>query len=283
MASVRNAVLRALAAVAALTIPVAATVINVPRDQPTVQAGIQAAAAGDTVLVAPGTYFENLDFLGKAITVTSQGGEAVTILDGGSKAPVVTFKSGETRSAVLSHFTIRHGGPNEETYFTFGMGGVNVVNSQPSILNNIITQNNCWGIVTGAAAPLIQNNEISKTLSPDYGCGFGSGAAIYVGGDLQPYTAGSAGVRTPAQILGNVIEDNTRSGLADAGGNGGAGVAVWGGSPLIANNIIRNNASPGGSGGAINVQYGAGVIIQTSSTATPLAAAAARSPSSREG
>jgi len=45
--------------------------INVPGDQATIQGAINAANNGDTVLVAPGTYFENVNFNGKAITVTS--------------------------------------------------------------------------------------------------------------------------------------------------------------------------------------------------------------------
>lgn len=66
-----------------LAVPAAAqSVIRVPADAPTVQAGIQAALDGDTVLVAPGTYYEVIDLLGKAITVASEGGAAVTILDG---------------------------------------------------------------------------------------------------------------------------------------------------------------------------------------------------------
>ena len=46
-------------------------VINVPGDFPTIQAGIDAANNDDTVEVSPGTYFENIDFKGKLITVMS--------------------------------------------------------------------------------------------------------------------------------------------------------------------------------------------------------------------
>lgn len=48
-----------------------ADTINVPADQPTIQTGINAAADGDTVLVTDGTYIENINYLGKAITVAS--------------------------------------------------------------------------------------------------------------------------------------------------------------------------------------------------------------------
>ena len=77
---------RHIAAVAVLlaAAPVAnAVIINVPGDEPTIQAGIDAAVDGDEVVVAPGTYFEAIDFLNKAITVRSSGGAAVTTIDGG--------------------------------------------------------------------------------------------------------------------------------------------------------------------------------------------------------
>jgi len=62
-----------------------ADTLNVPVDQPTIQAGINAAVNGDTVLVAPGTYVENIDFVGKAITLRSKFGPDVTVIDGGGE------------------------------------------------------------------------------------------------------------------------------------------------------------------------------------------------------
>lgn len=48
-----------------------ATIINVPAEQPTIQAGIDIAVESDTVLVQPGTYAENINYNGKAVIIGS--------------------------------------------------------------------------------------------------------------------------------------------------------------------------------------------------------------------
>jgi len=72
--------------------------IYVPASQPTIQAAINAAVNGDTVLVAPGIYPENIDFNGKAIMVTSSDGSASTIIDGGQNGVVVSFTHADFQS-----------------------------------------------------------------------------------------------------------------------------------------------------------------------------------------
>ena len=47
-----------------------------------IQTAINAGVDTDEVVVAPGIYFERIDFLGKAITVRSSDGPAVTSIDG---------------------------------------------------------------------------------------------------------------------------------------------------------------------------------------------------------
>ncbi|MEM7165760.1 MAG: right-handed parallel beta-helix repeat-containing protein [Planctomycetota bacterium] len=98
----------------------AQVVRSVPGDHATIQAGIVAAQNGDIVEVAPGTYVENLDFLGKTIVVRSSGGPNVTTIDG-SSAPVgatqraaIQVRSGEGSGTALQGFTITGGNGNSE-------------------------------------------------------------------------------------------------------------------------------------------------------------------------
>ena len=97
-----------------------AKVIQVPGDVTTIQAGINAAANGDTVEVSPGTYIENINFNGKLITVTSRGGPTVTIIDGSAKDSVVSFKSSESALTELAGFTLKNGSAGSDNFLQGG-------------------------------------------------------------------------------------------------------------------------------------------------------------------
>jgi hypothetical protein len=155
----------------------AQTTIRVPADQPTIQAGINAAISGDTVVVAPGTYVERINFGGKAITVASASGAAVTIIDGNRGGTVVTFNTREGRAAVLRGFTVTNGGG-------FPGGGIAVSNASPTIEGNVITGNTgCDGVGINVdfGSPRIVKNEISWNVRNGCSGGVG-GAGIKVGG-----------------------------------------------------------------------------------------------------
>lgn len=77
--------------------------INVPADQVTIQGGINAAVAGDTVLVAPGTYTEQVT-INKSITLKSSAGPASTIID--PPAAEYYLVSIEADNVILDGFTI---------------------------------------------------------------------------------------------------------------------------------------------------------------------------------
>ncbi|MDP8241095.1 MAG: Ig-like domain-containing protein [Candidatus Hatepunaea meridiana] len=93
-----------------------ARIRNVPNDYETIQEAINAAAEGDTVLVQPETYVENINFLGKNIVVaslylTTKDDNFITrtIIDGDGTDKTVSFRNGEGAEAVLCGFTIRNG------------------------------------------------------------------------------------------------------------------------------------------------------------------------------
>ena len=80
----------------------------------TVQKGMNAAADGDTVIVAEGIYIENILFNAKNIILRSTdpldpGVVANTIIDGNGAGSVVTFEGAEDETCALSGFTIQNG------------------------------------------------------------------------------------------------------------------------------------------------------------------------------
>ena len=218
-----------------------ATIINVPADQPTIQDGINVAVDSDTVLVQPDTYFENIDYNGKNITVaslflTTQDTTYIsqTIIDGNQDDSVVKFESGEDSTAVLCGFTITNG----SAAYQYG-GGICISGGSPTINNNIITGNFSHHdpAATGGGIscrdnsnPTISNNTISINSSSS------SGGGIHC-------------VDSNPTISNNIISNNTA-------GDMGGGICISGGSPTISNNTIINNTVSGlflgGHGGGIH-------------------------------
>jgi len=205
----------------------------------TIQVALDDANSGDTVEVSPGTYYENLNFLGKNITLRSTNPNdpsvvVSTIIDGGGNGSVVIFAGGETRQAVLKGLTIQNG--NSEPG---AGGGIMINNSSPTISGNIIR----WNIVDSdnggggiflahLASPLIENNTIDGNQA-----GFGGG--IYVGYNSSP------------TIRNNSIENNSVE------IHRGGGIFVSGSSsPTIQDNSLSDNSS----------QFGGGICIVENSS-----------------
>src|SRR5262249_5628173 len=203
---------------------------HAPADQPTIQAAIDAANNGDTVLVSNGAYHENINFHGKAITLTSVNGPLVTIIDGGAADSVVTFRTNEGSNARLNGFTIHNSFSKGSNPNNGDGGGVFISNALPVVTNNVITNNKgCEGagIYINFAGPLLQGNIISNNSAAGCSGGIGGGG-IAVGGS------------STARIVGNVIADNTMT----VSGIGGGGISLFAaGAPNIQNNIFTGNNS----------------------------------------
>jgi len=171
------------------------TIINVPGDYLTIQAGINAASQSDTVLVQPGTYYDNINFNGKNIVVgslflTSQDTSFIsqTIIRGNVNGSVVKFENGEDSSTVFSGFTVAYGSAtngggiccknnayptltnlvitNNVTYDQKSGAGIYCSNANPAIIDVIISNNNSdWkggGIYLKNSSPVLTDVIISE-------------------------------------------------------------------------------------------------------------------------
>lgn len=237
--------LLAVGSIVLLTVsPLAAKIIHVPANQPTIQAAITVASNGDTVVVSPGTYNEQINFLGKAIVVRSQNGNKVTTIDStGIAGPVVRFVSGETLSSVLQGFTIQNG---TLCCFPYEGSGIEITNSSPTILSNNIRNNvgasDGGGINIYFGSPVMKGNTITGNSIAFFGGTIGGGIAVL-------------GAST-AQIIGNTIQGNFGVGLGGGIGLDGAG------SVLIQNNTISNNTAESQGGGIWMANESDEIIVQ---------------------
>jgi len=231
-----------------------ASTINVPADQPWIQAAIDISVNGDTVLVADGLYVENINFKGKSIIVASHflidedsSHISNTIIDGSipinpDSGSVVYFISGEDTNSVLCGFTIEGGSGTIATWsseihrYAGGIlcaSGGKIINN--IIINNIVDDNVDYasggGILAGwwwTEYVIIENNKIeSNTVS-----------------NVNPVAGGGISFYCSGKIINNKILDNTINSTF-SGGVGG-GVSCLGRDTLvisvdIINNYFKNN------------------------------------------
>jgi len=209
-----------------------AQIINIPDDYPTIQQGINAASNGDTVLVAPDTYFENIIFNGKNITLASYylinpdtSLISQTIIDGCQNSSVVEMDAG-----TLNGFTITNG------YAHMG-GGILCCCSVNSLVNLIICNNTAyWNPGVGApgygggicleydASPTIENVVIKNNNGI-------AGGGIFCGNNSTP-------------LLKDITIENNTAGLGTGGGVYCCSSSVL----LVFNSSISNNSAIMGGG-----------------------------------
>lgn len=133
-------------------------------EYPTIQAALVAAADGDSIILANGTYLgdgnRDIDFLGKAVTIASRSGspqDCVIDCQGTAEDPhrAFWFHSGEGVASVLQSITLRNG-------WVAGSGGAvlcepisDQYSNGPTILSCILTDNSA--VVSGGAIASIGN------------------------------------------------------------------------------------------------------------------------------
>jgi hypothetical protein len=223
--------------------PAYTRILQVPSEYSTIRAGINASTAGDTVLVQPGVYNENIDFVGHNITLGSlylttgdTGYIGQTVINGGGNSYTVIFASGEDSTAVITGFTIRNG-----LGYQFEGGGIRCVNADPRILNNIIEDN----LADAGGGIFCRNSDAEIAFN-----------IIRDNSFISPLGNPGGGIccreNSRCVIKFNVIHGNANQ--------DGAGIAVVQSSPLITNNLIYDNTASD-LGGAIRCDFSSPVIV----------------------
>ena len=219
--------------------------LRVPSEYQTIQAAIDAALNGGTVLVADGIYTglgnKNLDLKGKAITVKSENGPENCIIDCENVGQGFYFHSGESFNSVVWGFTLTNGN------VTYG-GGIHLVNSsspciKACIIKQNIAQNSGGGITCDyLSSPSIMGCEIAGNIAGSWGGGIWC-------------IASSSPAITNCVIFGNEV-----LGI----GNGGGGIGCYPScSPLIMNCTITGNIVSDKGGGVFSHELGSPTVVNS--------------------
>jgi serine protease len=189
---------------------VPAATIHVPADQPTIQQAIDVASTGDLILVSPGTFFENIDYHGKAISIRSVRGPTQTIIDGSSVGAVVTFQTGEGLQSALTGFTIQHGSAS------FG-AGVTLTFASATITRNVF-RNNAQGaggfgaaIGGNGSSPVIERNIFQANTCDTQ---FLSGVVSFVNSS-SPLIINNIFLRNPCRAINMTLPEGKQPEVAN--------------------------------------------------------------------
>lgn len=224
------------------------TIINVPLVYSSIQQAIDEAYNGDTVLVAEGTYFENINFIGKPITVASnfiftQDTNTIsnTIIDGDRLGHVVSFISREDTNSIFIGITLQNGYANGPEYPHNRGGGLLCKSSSPKLIDLII--NDCESKTDGGGICLLESSKPRIANLKISNC-----SAMWQGGGIL--------ICNSSTKLNNVtISNNTAI-------YGGGGIGLQNSSDLtIENSTISNNFEDSYEG------HGGGFYINSSSKA----------------
>ncbi|UCE02668.1 MAG: right-handed parallel beta-helix repeat-containing protein [Candidatus Latescibacterota bacterium] len=259
-------------AIAASAVLVQAATLHVPLQYATIQPALDAASAGDTVLVAPGTYTgssnRNLAF-SKPLVVRSEAGPEMTTIDveGNESNPGRGFlitSSAVGPETVLEGFTIRNGFMADSTaaatrhqsdvkHDLSGAGIMLRFSASPTIRNCIIRS--CHSDFTGGgigvefgAAPRIENCVVTACTA-----GF-TGGAISVETGAAPtlvgctFTGNRAREGGGAHFGGAVTQVTSCLFAGNTGENRGGGVdAIFGTTLTLERSVVWNNCSANGA------------------------------------
>ena len=220
-------------------------VINVPSSEPTIQAGVDAALEGDTILVAADVYTgegnRDIDFGGKNIVLMSESGAQSTIIDceGWEAEPHRAFRltGGEDTTSIIQGFTIENGyGPIE--YGNFKGGAIYCHTSSVKVIdcifNNNIGFHNGGAVATFASSPIF------------IGCEFYNNRAIHGGGVYFNGAIPKSDTPLSNPVLRDCIFDGNEA--RDYDGYGGAVYIQYDNVTLTMSNclVINNSALYGG-------------------------------------
>lgn len=256
--------------IAAATLYSHAADLHVPIAYPTIQSAINAASNGDSVVIQPGVYNENINIGGKNITVKVFNKNFDTVINGGQNGPTVTFSGAEGPNCRLSNLVITNGKAAQG-------GGIRGNHTMANIRNCTIISNEATGDGGGihGVAGLIENctiafntasngggvaacdgtldgNTIENNEATNDGGGIYDSPGIIISNRIRNNEAkfyGGGIASSHGYIIGNTINNNSTKATGPVNAPLAFGGAIADAEGTVTKNLIRNNESAGDGGG----------------------------------